>query len=142
MHRHLTLICAASIPAALFAADPTPQQLEFFEKKIRPVLAEKCYACHNSKMKTPMGGLRLDTRDGLLHGGDSGAALVPGDSDTSRLVRALSYKHELKMPPSGKLPDNVIADFAAWVRDGAPDPRAASPAPTPVKKGLAYAGTF
>src|SRR5688572_5467221 len=139
MHRLLPLICAACVPAALIAADPAPAQLEFFEKKIRPVLAEKCYACHNSKMKTPMGGLRLDTRDGVLHGGDSGAALVPGNPEASRLVRALSYKHDLKMPPSGKLADPVIADFAAWVRDGAPDPRTGAAVPTPVKKGYDFA---
>ena len=62
-----------------------------------------CYGCHNSKMKTPMGGLQIDTRDGLLRGGDSGKAIVPGDPATSRLVQAVSYTHDLKMPPSGKL---------------------------------------
>ena len=104
-------------------AQTTPEGIEFFEKKIRPMLAEKCYGCHNSKMKTPLGGLRLDTRDGLLQGGDSGKAIVPGDPAASRLVQAVSYKHELKMPPSGKLPDEQIADLEAWVKMGAPDPR-------------------
>jgi hypothetical protein len=140
MRKVFGLTCAAlALAAGLAAADPSPAQLEFFEKKIRPVLAEKCYGCHNSKMKTPLGGLRLDSRDGLLHGGDSGAAIVPGDAENSRLLRALSYKHELRMPPSGKLPDDVIADFAAWVKDGAPDPRTSAPAPVPEKKGYDFA---
>jgi Protein of unknown function (DUF1553)/Protein of unknown function (DUF1549)/Planctomycete cytochrome C len=109
--------------SSLFAADPTAEQIEFFEKKIRPTLVQKCYGCHNSKMKAPLGGLRLDSKDGLLHGGDSGATIVAGDPTASRLIQAISYKHELKMPPSGKLPEEQIADLEAWVKMGAPDPR-------------------
>lgn len=93
--------------------------VEFFEKKIRPVLATKCYGCHSSKMKSPMGGLALDTQ--------SGTARVTG-----KLVSALGYKDtRLQMPPGGKLPDTVVADFETWVKAGAPDPRvdAASVAP-------------
>jgi hypothetical protein len=105
--------------------------MEFFESKVRPVLVQKCYGCHNSKMKTPLGGLRLDTKDGLLRGGDSGAAVVPGDPERSRLIQAVTYRHELKMPPSGKLADEQIADLAAWIKMGAPDPRVdTAPAPT------------
>lgn len=126
------------LPVSLLAQDPTAAQTEFFEKKIRPVLAEKCYGCHNSRMKTPMGGLRLDTRDGVLRGGDSGAAVVPGDPAASRLLQALSYQHELRMPPSGKLPEAQIADFAAWVKDGAADPRSGGPLPAPAKKGYDF----
>ena len=107
-------LCLAQIPS---------EQVEFFEKKIRPVLAGNCYGCHNSKMKTPMGGLQIDTRDGLLRGGDSGKAIIPGDPAASRLVQAVSYTHELKMPPSGKLTDGQIADLTDWVKMGAPDPR-------------------
>ncbi|MEO8132230.1 MAG: DUF1549 domain-containing protein, partial [Bryobacteraceae bacterium] len=114
---------------ALFAASavhaqPTPDQLEFFEKKIRPVLAEKCYGCHNAKLKTPMGGLRLDSRDALLKGGDSGPAIIAGDPAHSRLISALSYKEDLKMPPTGKLSEEQQTDFSTWVGMGAPDPRA------------------
>src|SRR6187431_1925599 len=112
---------AALVPVG--AADPTPEQIEFFEKSIRPVLAGKCYGCHNSKMKTPLGGLRLDSRDGVLQGGDSGKAVIPGDVNGSRLLQAVSYKHALKMPPSGKLPDEDIDKLTAWVKMGAPDPR-------------------
>ena len=121
------LILGSSFAAAQIPAE----QIEFFEKKIRPVLAEKCYGCHNSKMKTPLGGLRVDSRDAFLRGGDSGPAFVSGDPDASRVIQALSYKHELKMPPTGKLPDQQIADFAAWIKMGAPDPRDARSALAP-----------
>ena len=90
------------------------------------MLAEKCYGCHNAKLKTPMGGLRLDSRDALLKGGDSGPAIIAGEPAHSRLIAALSYKEDLKMPPTGKLSDEQQADFRAWVAMGAPDPRTSS----------------
>ncbi len=97
---------------------------ELFEKKIRPILADNCYVCHSSKMKKPMGGLVLDTKAGLLQGGVSGAALVPGKPAESLLLRVLRYSDPmLKMPPAGKLPDAVIADFEQWIAAGAADPR-------------------
>src|SRR5262245_54187352 len=97
---------------------------EFFEKKIRPVLATNCYGCHSSKLKTPMGGLVLDTKAGMLKGGDSGPAIVPGKPAESLLLRALRYNDlRLKMPPTGKLSDSVIADFERWIAAGARDPR-------------------
>ncbi|MGI8992171.1 MAG: PSD1 and planctomycete cytochrome C domain-containing protein [Bryobacteraceae bacterium] len=98
----------------------------FFEAKIRPVLVQKCYACHASTLKSPMSGLSLDTKAGVLKGGASGRVLTPGKPDESRLLKALSYTDELKMPPSGKLPDSVIADFKEWIASGAPDPRTAA----------------
>ncbi|MBL8206937.1 MAG: PSD1 domain-containing protein [Blastocatellia bacterium] len=97
---------------------------ELFEKKIRPVLVDNCYACHSSKMKKPMGGLVLDTKEGLLKGGVSGAAIVPGKPAESLLMRVMRYGDPmLKMPPAGQLPDAVIADFEQWISAGAPDPR-------------------
>ncbi len=104
-----------------FAQSP---DFEFFEKKIRPVLAEKCYACHSSTAKTPMGGLVLDTRVGLVKGGATGPAIVPGKPDESRLVLALRYQDDrFRMPPTGKLAGTTIADFEKWISMGAPDPR-------------------
>ena len=101
--------------------------LEFFEKKIRPVLIDQCYSCHSADSKKIKAGLRLDTREGTLKGGESGAAsVIPGDPDRSVLIKAIRYgkDDELKMPPKGpKLAPEVIADFEAWVRRGAPDPR-------------------
>ena len=84
-------------------AAQTPD-IEFFEAKIRPVLAQKCYGCHNSKMPAPKGSLVLDTKEGLLKGGTSGPALVPGKPAESRLIKVLTYTDPLaQMPPSGKL---------------------------------------
>ena len=79
---------------------------EFFESRIRPVLATKCYACHNSKMKEPKGYLTLDSREGMMKGGTLGPALVPGKPGDSKLIHAMKYTDpHLQMPPSGKLPD-------------------------------------
>lgn len=99
-----------------------------FESKIRPVLSANCYGCHSSKMKAPMGGLVLDTKTGMAAGGASGPVIVPGKPGESRLMAALRYTDpHLQMPPSGKLPDAVIADFEQWIAAGAADPRMAAP---------------
>jgi len=103
-------------------AKPTPAQLEFFEKKIRPVLVQHCNECHSAESKIVQGGLYLDTRDGSRRGGDSGPAVVPGDAENSLLLSALKYDG-YEMPPTGKLSDAVIADFTKWIEMGAPDPR-------------------
>ena len=98
---------------------------DFFEQKIRPVLVKRCYSCHSAaalEKKTLKGGLQLDSREGLRQGGDSGPAIVPGKADDSLLISAIQYE-SFKMPPSSRLPDNVIADFVKWVEIGAPDPR-------------------
>src|SRR5438105_2700662 len=97
----------------------------FFESKIRPVLTANCYECHSNKASKVRGGLLLDTRDGLREGGDNGPAIVPGDPGKSLLIKSL--KHDgLQMPPKKpKLSGSVVADFEAWVKMGAPDPRTA-----------------
>lgn len=106
---------------------PTDEQVAFFEKNIRPVLVKSCYDCHSAKSEKVKGGLLLDTRDGLLKGGDTGHAVVPGNLDESLLIGALRYTDkDTQMPPQksgGKLSDEVIANFEQWVRMGAPDPR-------------------
>jgi hypothetical protein len=106
-----------------WAAEPAAEQIEFFEKRIRPVLVKNCYACHSAAIKSPMGGLRLDTREALFRGGSHGPAIRAGDPDGSLLFQALAYRGDVRMPPSGRLPDDQLADFAAWIRMGAPDPR-------------------
>jgi hypothetical protein len=122
----------------VFAQIPA-DQAEFFEKRIRPVLVEKCYGCHSTKLARPMGGLRLDSRDGVRKGGDSGPAVAPGDPAASVLLKAISYRNlDLKMPPTGKLSDGQIADFEDWIKMGAPDPRADAPT-APVKRGINFA---
>src|SRR5581483_7982699 len=109
-------IALVALPAADARDDapPAAPSAEFFEKKIRPVLAGHCYQCHSAdaqRAKKLKAGLLLDNRDGLLHGGDSGPAVIPGKPDDSRLIQALRHAGDLKMPPKGKLPDSVIADF-------------------------------
>ena len=110
-------------------------EVEFFERKIRPVLVEQCAVCHSSELEEPMGGLVTDSRDGLRRGGASGPALIAGEPEQSRLLTALRYTDPLlKMPPTGKLPDRVIADFEKWIADGAVDPREGQEEPTTSKK--------
>src|SRR5215212_6769986 len=100
------------------AQPPDAAGVEFFEKKIRPVLVQHCYACHSEearKNKKLRGGLLLDTREGVLRGGDSGPALVPGKVKEGHLLAALRYDGDVTMPPSGRLSDEVVADFTRWV---------------------------
>ena len=118
----------AALLATTPAAPPPPsaRQVEFFEAKIRPVLVEHCYACHSAeakKNKKLKGGLLLDSRAGVLEGGDTGPAVVPGKPADSPLLKSLKYDGDTKMPPSGKLPDAVVKDFEAWIAGGAADPR-------------------
>jgi hypothetical protein len=110
-----------------WAADPTAdrQRLEFFELKIRPVLVQHCYECHAADSKTLRGGLLVDSRQGLLLGGESGAAVVPGKPEESRLISALRHE-DFEMPPKEKLSQAIIRDFEKWITDGAEDPRLAS----------------
>jgi len=115
----------ANFAPTLVWADETPD--EFFERKIRPVLVQHCYRCHSVDGDSLKANLFLDSRDGMRRGGDSGPAVVPGDLKKSLLIDALRYE-SVEMPPSGKLPDNVIADFVKWVEIGAPDPRKDGPA--------------
>jgi hypothetical protein len=95
-----------------------------FETKVRPVLAGTCFRCHGSQKTS--GGLRVDSREALLTGGDRGPALAPGDPDGSLLLQAVRHADDdLKMPPDRRLDDRTVADLAAWVRAGAPWPEAA-----------------
>ena len=101
---------------------------EFFEKKIRPVLVEHCYECHSASSKSIKGEFRLDTRETIRKGGESGSVVVPGDLEQSSIISALKFE-TVEMPPKGKLSDSVIADFEKWIADGAIDPREAESAP-------------
>ncbi len=96
--------------------------VQFFERNIRPVLVERCYKCHSTGAKQVQAGLFLDTRQSVRAGGERGPAVVPGNVGDSLLIEAIRHE-SLQMPPDGKLPDEVIADFVRWVEMGAPDPR-------------------
>ena len=97
------------VNVCLLAADEQ-DQFEFFEKRIRPVLIQSCYECHSSQADEPGGGLRLDSRAGVLAGGESGVVVVPGKPAESLLISALHYD-ALEMPPRNPLPAEVVADF-------------------------------
>ncbi len=103
----------------------TKAERDFFETKIRPVLVEHCHGCHAADADEVKADFLLDTRTGIRRGGASGRdAVIPGDPSGSLLLEAISYGNEdLQMPPGGKLPDAVIADFETWIAMGAPDPR-------------------
>ncbi|QDT95426.1 PSD1 and planctomycete cytochrome C domain-containing protein [Gimesia aquarii] len=144
MRRLTTLIFAACwfITSAFFVVTPVwsakkpsgksvhakmdPKQRAFFENKIRPVLVKKCYSCHSSQAEELGGKLRMDTRDGMREGGESGPAFVEGRPNESLLIQALRYDG-LEMPPNEPLPESVISDFVTWVKMGVPDPRVAHP---------------
>ena len=101
--------------------------LDFFEKSVRPVLVDKCYTCHSADTNAK-GGLRVDDRNGLLAGGNGGAAVVPGDPENSLLIQAVSYGDgNLKMPPKKKLSEQQIADLTKWIADGAAWPETRLP---------------
>jgi mono/diheme cytochrome c family protein len=108
-----------------FAQTPAASQApDFFETKVRPILANNCYDCHAA---AEMGGLRVDSRERLLAGGKSGAAIVPGDPDKSLLIQAVRQTGDLKMPKGGKLKSDEVEALAAWVKSGAvwPDTKGA-----------------
>ena len=111
------------MPAQAEEEAPSAEEVKFFEAKIRPVFADYCYKCHSADEKIK-GGLQLDTREGLRHGGDSGPALVPGNPEESLLWTAISWQDEdYEMPPKQKLSESIRADFRKWIEMGAPDPR-------------------
>ncbi len=120
-------------------ANPNEAGLALFEKSIRPVLIKHCYECHSAEAAAKgklQAGLALDTRQALLVGGESGPAIVPGKSADSLLIGALRYD-SYEMPPSGKLPADVVDNFVKWIDLGAPDPRDDLAAPTPRRTAFA-----
>ena len=120
------LVLAAA--AAQADAAPTAEQVRFFESAVRPLLVENCQKCHGTAKQ--FNGLRLDSREAILRGGDSGPAIVPGKPEESRLIRAVRHTDdEFQMPPDSKLSERQIADLVRWVEMGAPFPAAAASQP-------------
>ena len=98
--------------------------VEFFEKNVRPIFIERCYECHSSESKKLKGGLRLDSKHGWSVGGDTGPAIVPGDPDASLVIKAVRHEiPDLEMPPKERLPAHEIDALVKWIKMGAPDPR-------------------
>lgn len=121
-------ICGILTCAGFASAAPSAAELEFFEKRIRPILASECYECHGAEKQEA--GLRLDFREGILEGGDSGPALIAGDPNRSLLLNSMRHPD-----PDQRMPKNraavttaTLADFEKWISDGAPDPRDTAPA--------------
>ncbi len=140
-NKHMKLIRAAlgclGVAALLGAQTPTPEQIDFFEKKIRPLLVARCQACHGAKVQTA--GLNLSTAAGLRKGAESGPVVTPGDGEKSRLLQVVGYQERIKMPPTGKLNDDEIAALGEWVRMGAPWPGGgAEPASVDISKKGGY----
>ncbi len=128
------VLSAATLILSCFSAladapQLTSEQLDFFEKRVRPILVDNCYKCHSHDSEKIKGGLLLDTRDDLLKGGDTGPAIVPGDPEKSLLIKAVRYTDkDLQMPPNdNQMQPQQIADLEAWVKMGAPDPRTNAP---------------
>jgi Planctomycete cytochrome C. len=115
----LILLSAGAVSAQ------TPTGVDFFESRIRPIFTTSCAPCHTAKAHTA--GLNLATPEGILHGSDSGPILQKDKPEESKILRAVSYLDRVKMPPTGKLKDEQIADIAAWVKMGAPLPAASAP---------------
>ncbi len=123
------------VPTWALGDEPTPEDLAFFESKVRPILVERCYECHAVSAKTVRGGLLLDSKPAWVEGGDTGPAIEPGKPDESLLIQGIRYDDAiLRMPPKGKLPEAEIAILTEWVSRGAPDPRAVAPTATEVAK--------
>jgi hypothetical protein len=121
----MTLLGLLLLAAPTRGQTPSTDADTLFESRIRPVLVDTCFKCHGGKKVSH--GLRVDSREALLKGGDTGPALLPGDPDRSLLVQALRHTHDsIKMPPGQRLPDAVVADFATWVKQGAVWPKTAS----------------
>jgi len=122
------------------AADSPDAGTTFFEKSIRPVFVKHCYECHSADAAAKgklQAGLLLDTKQGLLAGGESGPSIVPGAPEKSLLIGSIKYQ-SYEMPPTGRLPAGVIADFVKWVEMGAPDPREVAVAATPAPRRAAF----
>ncbi len=113
----LASLCCASASRAADSAN----NLELFEKRVRPILAINCYGCHGTKKQEA--GLRLDSRDAILAGGDNGPAVTPEDPTASLLLQAIRQSGDLKMPPEGKLLDEEIVAIERWIRAGLPWPK-------------------
>src|SRR5262245_289849 len=99
------------------AAGEGPAAAERFEKRVRPLLASRCWRCHGPARQES--GLRLDSAEGVAAGGDSGPVIVAGNPEGSRLIQAVRYAGDLKMPPKGRLGEAEVAELTEWVRAGA-----------------------
>ena len=122
------------------SGQPLADPVSFYTKNVKPLLAAKCYACHT---QTVMGGLRLDSREAFVKGGNSGPVTAPGPASNSLLMQVVTHTHsKIKMPPTGRLSDAEINNLRQWVESGAHFDTAAAPAATPVASDVASRRSF
>src|SRR6185312_5499123 len=121
----LLIVPLCGIVGARAADPPDAEGARLFRERIAPVLKAECFPCHSAQAEKLRGGLRLDSREAVLEGGDSGPAVVPGKSGDSLLIQAIRHEDGLAMPPKKpRLSDEIVVDFAKWVDAGAPYPAA------------------
>lgn len=130
----VVLASAGSVSLGAITAPISPEHLQFFENKVRPILSNHCMECHSAEKGKVKGGLNLDTREDVLKGGENGVALKPGDVKGSAMIKAIEWVDDTQMPPKKKLSPEQIAILKEWVQMGAPDPREGSGGPKVTKK--------
>ena len=130
MKNFLTILVLTLLLPPVLAERPAPEDVSFFEQKVRPLLVEHCHACHSMEAKKAKGGLYLDSKESILKGGDTGTAVVPGKPEQSLIIQAILYRKNetLLMPPKGKLSERDIATLTEWVKRGAFYPASAKQA--------------
>jgi dsDNA-binding SOS-regulon protein len=137
--RWMLLLWAALLGSSR-AADEVPtftaEQLEHFEKQVRPILVNRCYECHSGSSEEVKGNLRLDSREFSLQGGDSGPAFEPGNAKESLLIDAINYGDVYQMPPKSRMPAEEVAILTKWIDDGAPWPTSDRPVASDANKGF------
>lgn len=137
LRSRLVLAVVGMMVSLASGAEPSPADLEFFEKRIRPVLTRACFDCHSGEAKSVKGGLRLDTHEALLKGGENGSVVTPGEPQSSRLIASVRWTdEEFRMPPKRSLAAAEIADLEEWVRRGAPWPSDPVPTAGPRRRGF------
>lgn len=120
------VISAASVFVSAEDKAPNKADLDFFDKKVKPILTERCYECHSAKAKKVKGKLKVDTKEDFEKGGEDGKIVVPGDLEKSPMIKAVRWVDEdLQMPPKKKLTDAEIKTLEEWVKRGAPYPATA-----------------
>jgi Protein of unknown function (DUF1549)/Protein of unknown function (DUF1553)/Planctomycete cytochrome C len=132
----LFLVAIAAISQCALAEEQliSDEDFRYFERKVRPILVERCYSCHSGEAKVLHGGLRLDNDTVFRNGGENGPAVIAGNPDESLLIQSIRYAGDLQMPPKGKLPEAEIHELTEWVRRGAHFPKSQSHSDQPPKQ--------
>ncbi len=133
-------VAVATLSLLAFPNSGDADDSDFFERLVRPILANQCFACHGPQAGDGQAGLRLDSRDGMLRGGRSGPAIVPGRAAESLLIHAVNHDTALQMPPKSKLTIDQVASLTRWVDKGARWPNARTPAPRMPERVAAETG--